>query len=257
MLHGKKTVLSVFTALLLAAVSASGGEVQEGMAYREKKNELLFTWEAKGFVPETENAKINGLVKAYIEETIGESIRENATQFTLDEDVLDDGKGMWSVWFDGDVSHPSDNVVSVRVDFFTFAFKAAHPLGVATVKNYRLADGAELTLDKLFRDPQKALEIMARLAPELVKEHFKKNNPADIIDGMDEMFNSTFKGGFDPTRANYAALALEPGGVRVIFQQYQVLPYVFGMPEALVPLKDLEPAGPNPEVWPAGKGGAR
>ncbi|MCD8140790.1 MAG: RsiV family protein [Planctomycetaceae bacterium] len=62
-----------------------------------------------------------------------------------------------------------------------------------------------------------------------------------------------FAEGFVPTQDNYAALALVPGGVRVVFQQYQVLPYAFGMPSVFFSLDELDPAGPDLALWESGR----
>lgn len=249
---GGKAEAQADAAGAMAEDAPGSEEGKEGMGYRER-NEIDFTWSASGDVPKTGDKAIDAKTKAFIEKTIGESIQENATQFTLDEEVLDEGMGRWSIWFDGSVSRPSDRAVSVRMDFFTFFFKAAHPLGVSIVKQYRVSDGAELTLDNIFANPAKALEIMAKMAPDIITAQLKKDSPDLFTDGRDNMYDEMFRTGFNPTRENYAAFMLEPNGVRVIFQQYQVLAYVFGMPEALIPLKDLQPAGPNPEIWPMAK----
>ncbi len=66
---------------------------------------------------------------------------------------------------------------------------------------------------------------------------------ADIADAV------LFEDGFGPTRENFRDFVLVPGGVRVIFQEYQILPYVFGLPEAFYSLEMLAPAEPRLEDW--------
>ncbi len=172
------------------------------------------------------------------------SAGEDAAEFAeFDLDAVGLEEGGWEMIIDHEITRPSPRAVSIRFDIHTFPFGAAHPSGQVEVLNYDLETGRRLTIYDLFRNADKALEIMAANAPALVAEDFKGEFAETIED------DDWFKDGFTPTPDNYSALVLEPEGVRVVFQQYQILPYVFGMRTALFPLSLLEPAMPNKDIW--------
>jgi hypothetical protein len=52
---------------------------------------------------------------------------------------------------------------------------------------------------------------------------------------------------------NGVEFGLEPAGIRLYFQEYGVLPYVFGLPTAFIPLADLQSALPRAEIWSEAK----
>ena len=151
----------------------------------------------------------------------------------------------WDVSLDYRLTRPSPQAASVIFDIFLYSRGAAHPINLTETLNLSLPAGERLDWDRLFAKPDEALSIFAKLSPGLVEEEIRQRMPDFKLDP------DAWLEGFDPSRENYAALALEPGGVRVCFQNYQIGPYVIGRPEVLIPLSALLPAGPNPGIWPA------
>lgn len=145
-----------------------------------------------------------------------------------------------------DTVQASDRVATVIFNTYTYPARAAHGLTRVDTLNFDQDSGELLSFEDCFDKPEKALEIMASHARRLVGESFAER---DLADGLADDDGSWFLDGFTPTRDNYAAFVVEPGGMRIVFQQYQVLPYVFGLPEAFFLLDMLAPAGPRLEYW--------
>ncbi len=193
-----------------------------------------YAWRMEANFPRFGNEKIDSNIRSWMAELIP-SAQNDLTGFGT--------TGLEEGWFEMGIDYavvsPSEQVRSVKFTIFYSPFGAAHPSTSVAVRNYHLATGERLRLRDIFANPGLAVQIMA-------------NHAQDIL--MDEnsvLEDSTwFNEGFLPKEENYAALGLEADGVRIYFQQYQVLPYAYGMPEALIPLELLAPAGPNPRIWP-------
>ncbi|MCC8166885.1 MAG: RsiV family protein [Planctomycetes bacterium] len=139
-----------------------------------------------------------------------------------------------------------DRFMSVLFQTFAYAHMAAHPSTTITVIRYDMEEGRRLELDDCFASPETALQLMAAAAPGLLEPE---------LESVEKKMGYIpwFKEGFEPTRDNYAAFVLKPDGVEVVFQQYQVLPYAFGLRKAFFPIESLRSAGPNPDIWPTAR----
>ncbi len=130
----------------------------------------------------------------------------------------------------------------VNVVFTTFYAPnlAAHPSKSLNTFVFP-PEGEPHSLNSLFADPDRALRIFSEQAPKLLAANYKNKE----LDGLEDWIAE----GTSPTLENYACYTVEPEGLRVYFREYQVAPYVMGMPDILIPLTALEPAGPNADVW--------
>lgn len=229
--------LGLMLALAALSLTANAGEAKvEGEAG------LSFVWEADAKYPVVGNEAIDKRLRTWLEEHINAMVSDAAV-VAVDPDF--DGE-RWSINVTHETARPSPRVVSVVFATYAGSNRAAHPMTYYDVLNFDADLGKELTLGDLFLNPEAALEIMAQNAPRLVKRQLGDLRPDVFPDGADD--DVFFMEGFEPKAENYSALALEPNGVRVIFQKYQILPYVFGNMDVYFPLSLLEPAGPN-HVW--------
>lgn len=228
--------LALFSMTCAAVFAADGAEEKLHMRYQ---------WSIDANYPRLDDEKLDEELRRQLGAWLTEAITEVAE---VAEPAPENPEGSWDMDVDYSISRPSDGAVSVVFDYSSYPSGAAHPMSGVRVVNLATKDGRLVTPDALFRDPEKALEILAANAPGLVKAQMREENPDLFPEEPDE--ETFFMEGFLPTPENYANLSLEPEGVRVHFQLYQILPYVFGMADPLVPLKLLEPAGPNAEFWP-------
>lgn len=223
-------------ALLAATPSLSAGEDGERVHFSNQ-------WQVDAEYPQLGDAAIDKRIADWLEECINTSIADVAV---VSVDPGSEGE-QWTMAVTYEKTQPSRRVVGLVFDIYTGSNKAAHPMSVVRVLNFDLDTGKELRLDEMFLNPEAALEIMAHNAPRTVADNLKDMFPEQFASGVEE--ETWFREGFEPTRENYAALVIEPDGVRVYFQKYQILPYVFGIQEAHFPLSLLEPAGPNHALW--------
>lgn len=231
-----RTILACAIALFaFTAVSAAGDDAEK----------VRFTnqWRVDVEYPQLGDNEVDKRIADWLERFINETMADAAVV-----SVSPDFEGEeWTMAVTYEKAQPSRRVVSLVFDIYTGSSRAAHPMSVVRVLNFDMDNSRELRLDDLFLNPEAALEIMAQNAPRLVADGIKEMFPEQFPSGVGE--DAWFKEGFEPRRENYAALAIEPDGVRVYFQKYQVLPYVFGIVEAHFPLSLLEPAGPNHSYW--------
>lgn len=235
------TILAVaLLAALLFSVSAGAEETSAPGDRLTVRN----SWEIDAAYPAMPNEATGETVRQWLEKLL--------------DDLMEEQKGAlvsqsfpeysWTATIDYEMIKPSDNAISIVFTSVGYSKGAAHPMTTMAALNLDAATGAILTPGDLFADPDAALDIFAARAQGYALEYLKKyaGDPDDYtLDG-----DFWFVEGFERDWDNYACLALEPGGVRVIFQRYQVAPYALGNPEAFFPLSVLEPAGPSEKVWP-------
>jgi len=114
---------------------------------------------------------------------------------------------------------------SFKFDFSFYADTAAHPGLNSLTLNYDLGQGRELTLADLFLPDSNYLEIIsAYCIDELRKQPFAE---AASLEGA------------QPTPENYRNWNIEPSGVLITFDAYQVAPGAAGPQTIVVPYGEL------------------
>lgn len=223
--------------LACALLAASAGSGQEfGQA------SVAQSWNVAAEYPTTGNLGIDGAVR----EWLGQNIRNRITDSAGVAVNPAYRGGTWDMTVDYITSMPSDRAVSFVFETVVSPSGAAHPMSYVDVLSFDAVNGDALTIDEMFADPERALAIMAEHARELIVKDLRVTAPELAESLADETW---VEKGLAPERKNYAAMVLAPEGVLVVFQKYQVLPYVYGFPEALFPLDLLKEAGPNRALW--------
>ncbi|MDR1536342.1 MAG: RsiV family protein [Planctomycetota bacterium] len=221
--------------------ASPAGEADISAPARESRLEIDLAWKISGSLPEFGHPAIDEKIRAWFNRFLAASLAEGG-------DILRET----TLRIDYRVSRPSDRVLGVAFETSWYADGAAHPSSSIEILNFSLPGGQVLSPGRLFREPEKALAVFAELSPGLVLEKFRKEDP-DFLAGLADPDDFWLdRDGFAPVWENYSRLGLESGGVRIHFGEYQVLAYAYGIQDVLLPLAALIPAGPNPEVWPAG-----
>lgn len=227
--------------LLAAAVYSFAASAAAG----EMRRKMSQTWSVEASYPEFGNKTVDEGLREWLNALIAEimdSVKDYAD--------VEDAESSFSSVIEYEIVRPSEQAASVAFTIFTYPSGAAHPSAGFEVKNVLLSESRFLGLNDLFENSDLALTILAQHAPKGVMEYLHEYQPGKLTDDFNLTEDEWFLEGSEPKRENYECLLLEPGGVRVIFQLYQVLPYIFGAPEFVVPLGALAPAGPNPKIWP-------
>ena len=146
--------------------------------------------------------------------------------------------GVWDLTGMYSLERPSPKVVSIIFNVYSYT-GGAHGNLVITCRNYDVASGKRLEFADLFKDPEKALELMSAFARQSLTRSLGEESDEEMI-----------REGTAPEMRNFGELALTPAGVTIQFQPYQVGPWSAGPQQVEMSLADLAAAGPEAAVWP-------
>lgn len=121
--------------------------------------------------------------------------------------------------------------VPVRLLVEEYNAGAAHPRHTVVTRNYDIKNQRILNLTDLFTDSMYLKTIAEYVKPALVK----KFESEDIL--VDSAWITT---GTEPKAENYEAWLATKDGLCIIFNEYQVAPYAYGIPEILIPWTELK-----------------
>jgi hypothetical protein len=131
-----------------------------------------------------------------------------------------------------EISYLTNDLVSVRIRFETYSAGAAHGMSFTRVLNARLSDGKIIDTEGLFLDGKQGLQWLSQYCVTDLQRQY----------GADyEALSSFVKYGTTPVADNFKSVSLEPGGLVISFDPYQVGPYAAGPREVRVPAKDVQP----------------
>lgn len=230
--------LLILALVFVATALAAGEPARATMHHRV---------EVKVEYPQVGNEVVDDMIRVWLEEHVSE-IMAAFSGVSVHPDMEDEDSSD-SIAVDYAVENASPRATSFVFETFVFPYKAAHPSGRTDVLNFDMESGSWLTFTDVFDEPDKALAIMSTGAKKKIGDYLRGLDEVQFAEGLVDEDEDWFTGGTEPTPENYAAFALVPEGVKVIFQQYQVLPYVFGMPQAIYTLEELEAAEPNLALW--------
>lgn len=135
------------------------------------------------------------------------------------------------------VERPSDRAISITFNIYMYSGGAHGNLGIDCL-NYDLVNNRRLNFNDLFKDPQKALQLMSELTSKKLVRSLGEDADEEMI-----------AEGTAPDPANFKNLTLTPNGLYVEFQPYQVGPWSIGPQRVELGLEELTPAQPAPSVW--------
>ncbi len=142
---------------------------------------------------------------------------------------------------DYSVATNSPDLISLRVNSYSYPSGAAHGSAVLTTFTFDPSSGRRIALADLFRP---GVAYLASLAAE-ARAQLKVTLASWLTDSFTTQWLAT---GTEPTADNYAAWAITPGGLEITFGQYQVAAYAAGMPVVTIPVAHLatliDPNGP-------------
>lgn len=132
----------------------------------------------------------------------------------------------------------SEALVSLEFDVYVYYTGAAHPNSHTFTLNWAMADRRALELGDLFRDGTAWVDVVSERAIERIGESM----------GEWAVGNEWVRNGAGPDPANFASWTIDPAGLRIVFDPYQVAPYAAGPQTVTIPwdalVEVLEPDGP-------------
>jgi hypothetical protein len=130
-----------------------------------------------------------------------------------------------------EIPYLTNDLVSVRIRFETYSAGAAHGMSYTRVLNARLGDGETIDTEGLFVDGSQGLQWLSQCCATELKRQY----------GADyEALKSFIDFGTVPTADNFTSVSLEPGGLVVSFDPYQVGPYAAGPREVHIPADEVQ-----------------
>lgn len=129
-------------------------------------------------------------------------------------------------------TYMDSGLFSVRMNVGFYMAGAAHPAHYSHAINYDLSEGRLLTLEELFQPGSAYLETLS----------------AFCLEDLAARGVLAWEEGALPKAENFQDWNLTPGGMEIMFDEYQVAPYAAGPQTVLIPferLKDvMNPEGP-------------
>ena len=152
-------------------------------------------------------------------------LKEDAVHMqTLPEDMK---HNTLTIDYDIDVIHPNKQpVISVRLAAEGMQAGRAHPYHSYRTLNFDLSTGKVLALNDLFKPKTNYLKVFAKYSTQKLNQTLK------------EKFMIT--NGTAPDIKNYKTWNIQPEGILITFDEYQVAPYVEGAQEVEIPFSELK-----------------
>lgn len=141
------------------------------------------------------------------------------------------------------VSRPSAMAVSITYEMWSYTGGAHGNLDIITL-NFDCETGALLTLEHIFNDVEQALELMSTYCYTVLNAELGSDNAQEML-----------KSGTSPDTENFSAITLNPEGIIVHFQPYQVAPWSAGPRKVSMTVDELSNAQPQLELWGRKKAG--
>ena len=129
------------------------------------------------------------------------------------------------------VAQANDRIVSIAFPVSSYYLGAAHPNTVNITFNYDVRSSKELTLKDIFQSNSPYLQTLSELSREELKNQLQSDIPE-----IEDFINP----GTEPKEENFQTFVLLPESLKLIFDPYQVAPYVAGTREVVIPFPKIQ-----------------
>jgi len=130
-----------------------------------------------------------------------------------------------------EIPYLTSDLVSVRIRFAAYTAGAVHGMTYTRVLNMRLSDGTTIGTEGLFKDAKQGLQWLSQYCVTDLKRQY----------GTDYETTKEFvESGTVPVAENFTSVSLEPSGLVVSFDPYQVGPYSAGPKEVHIPASEVQ-----------------
>lgn len=175
-----------------------------------------------GFSDSGVEAKINTAVK-----TEAQSLVDSFLSNYL-EDTPPDAPGKNSIVAGYTIAGPVRGYITVLMDVSEFASGAAHPNPYAVALTFNISTGKKVTVADFFKPGSAYLNVLSSQSRTMVTEKLGADGDAEWI-----------ATGTAADELNFQVVYPDTDGFHVIFNAYQVAPYVVGATEIVIPYNTL------------------
>lgn len=176
------------------------------------------------------DASVNNLIQKEMERQVGEFKKQ------VSEMALRDFE--YASTFDSgyEIVNQNRDMLSLNFSSYSYISGSAHGLGVISSLNYNLKENKPMALADLFRKDSSYLSFLSEKSRTILK------------DKMQEYYTEEFViSGTEPVAENYAVYNFGKDKLTLIFNVYQVAPYVAGPQSVDIPYEEMADIV-NPEI---------
>jgi Protein of unknown function (DUF3298) len=218
----------------------------------------IFTPVVSGSISPLVFARINSTIKSEIDAVVSDFKKEHEEISSLEKkptviendgiqdkisETDDSSKNTLSISL-GAHQVIGDRYLNLQIAEFSYNAGSAHPLTSTVSYNFDLQDGREVLLDTLFNSDTQYLVTLATLVKEKLRTQLRMKSfdteasttsaVSGEVNTEESLSTVFFEEGADPRDENYKQFVIEKEGIRFLFGQYQVAPYVYGEQSVLV-----------------------
>jgi len=157
----------------------------------------------------------NGLLSAWMEKNIADFKKDVANNFIVGEPDLPPS----ALQVDYEIIYLTDSVASVKLSNYYYLAGMAHPNSFYSVLNYDFKNNKEILLADFFNADSDYLSTLSFISVEFLKEKL-------TTDGY--YMEDFVKVGTEPKTDNFSTFVFDGNKITLIFNVYQVAPYVAG-----------------------------
>lgn len=171
------------------------------------------------------NALVDELIKSEVASYKKQVQEIQSYQSTLPKDQI---KNDLTIDFDASVVNTTEKpIISIRFSIQGYMTGMAHPFHRHRVLNYDLDTGEKLEFSSLFKPNSNYLDVISDYSRQMLLKKFKDTQM--VLEGT------------APKEENYRNWNLNPSGLLITFDEYQVAPYVYGTQTVQIPYSVLNP----------------
>ncbi|MFO1520083.1 MAG: DUF3298 and DUF4163 domain-containing protein [bacterium] len=177
-------------------------------------------YQLKVTYPVTGNAAVDGVIDGFVKNQISE-FKKDMTVGDMPAEARNE------IQIDYSVSSFDDQYKSFRFEVMTYT-GGAHPNTDILTRTFDMKSGKLISLSDLFKPGSDYLNALSRIAFDQIKAKVENTDAGWV------------KKGTAPTAENYGAFLLDEKDLVIVFQAYQVAPYVEGPQEVKIPYAQLK-----------------
>ncbi|OGT36085.1 MAG: hypothetical protein A3F11_05595 [Gammaproteobacteria bacterium RIFCSPHIGHO2_12_FULL_37_14] len=174
--------------------------------------------------------KFNQLVQSIIQEEIADYKKRSADLLPSRNNLpksVSANESTLDIDFDSSIVNTNGNpIISIRFSVEGYIAGMAHPYHHHRVLNFDLENGQPLELNDIFKSDSAYLNVLAHFSNTALSKRFK------------ELGDAVAKG-TAPVLQNYKNWNVNPSGLLITFDEYQVAPYYYGTQTVLIPYSQL------------------
>jgi len=212
---------------------------------QDENNESLYSFSAdypqmiptKDIYIEGVNSRLTKFVSVTLKEFRAQATTKDQIQYKREMHAKGWATAIDSFSISSSVVHFDEELLSVRFQLASYGAGAAHPNHNTRTMTFDLKSGTELSLADFFKEESDYLNALSVLCRNDLQNQKKLRwGDNSYVPTQDPMLIS----GIEPIPRNFKAFLFVQGGLKIIFDPYQVGSYAEGEYEVFIPAQDMK-----------------